>query len=297
MNRIYNMGRDIARTKAILLLVATSLLWSLGGVLIKLTDWNPVAIAGGRSAFTAILLWAYLRRPKFNWSRDQILCAIAYAGTVISFIAGNKLTATANVILLQYTAPIYVALFGFAVLKERTSKSDWITIGIVVIGMTLFFMDDIDMSGMWGNILGILSGVTFAIVTLMMRKQKDGSSLESILLGNIVTAVIGLPFMFSPPPSPTTWAVLIIMAVLQLGLPYILYSIAIKSVTALEAMLISVLDPLVSPIWVFLMIGEIPGKWSIIGGLIVLSAVTFRCIVTESKANNGRCTDTNSKFS
>jgi 23S rRNA (uracil1939-C5)-methyltransferase len=80
MNRIYNTGRNMTRTKAILLLVATSLLWSLGGMLVKLTDWNPIAIAGGRSSFTAILLWAYLRRPKFNWSRDQILCAIAYAG-------------------------------------------------------------------------------------------------------------------------------------------------------------------------------------------------------------------------
>jgi drug/metabolite transporter (DMT)-like permease len=297
MNKIYNTGKNMTRIKAILLLAATALLWSLGGVFVKLIDWNSMAIAGVRSAFTALLLWVYLRKPKFNWSRDQVLCAFAYALTVTSYVAGTKLTAAANVILLQYTAPIYVALFGFAILKERTTKADWITTGIVIAGMGLFFMDELDISGVWGNILGIISGIGFATVTLLMRKQKDGSSLESILLGNIITAAVGLPFVFGPPPAPTTWIVIIVMAILQLGLPYILYSIAMKSVKALEAVLISVLEPLVNPIWVYLMVGEIPGKWSIIGGIIVLVAVTLRCVVAASNADkiSSQCTDTGSK--
>jgi drug/metabolite transporter (DMT)-like permease len=208
-----------------------------------------------------------------------MLCAFAYSATVILFVVANKLTTAANVILLQYTAPVYVALFGFAVLKEKTTKTDWITVIVVLGGMVLFFLDDIDTTSILGNALAVLSGMTFSAVVLLMRKQKNGSPLESILLGNIITAVVGIPFMFQTAPSSTTWAGLILMGTLQLGLPYILYSAAIKSVSALEAVLIPVIEPIVNPIWVFLMIGEIPGKWSIIGGAVVLIAVTFRCAI------------------
>jgi drug/metabolite transporter (DMT)-like permease len=279
MDKNYVRSQNKSRPLAILYLIIASLLWSTGGFFIKWIQWNPIAIAGMRSAISSALIWLVLRRPKFNRSKEQMLCAFAYSATVILFVVANKLTTAANVILLQYTAPVYVALFGFAVLKEKTTKTDWITIIVVLGGMVLFFLDDIDTTSILGNALAVLSGMTFSAVVLLMRKQKNGSPLESILLGNIITAVVGIPFMFQTAPSSTTWAGLILMGTLQLGLPYILYSAAIKSVSALEAVLIPVIEPIVNPIWVFLMIGEIPGKWSIIGGAVVLIAVTFRCAI------------------
>ncbi|MFZ5969555.1 MAG: DMT family transporter [Bacillota bacterium] len=274
-------AQNVERTRAIVFLILASLLWSMGGFFIKWVQWNPVAIAGTRSAIAAVMMWIYLRKPRFTWSRDQIICAFGYAGTVILFVIANKMTTAANAILLQYTAPIYVAIFGFLVLKERTTKLDWITIAVVVCGMILFFIDEIDMTSFWGNICAIGSGVTFAVVVLFMRKQKDESPTESLLLGNILTALIGIPFMLqTAPASSSSWIGLLLLGTIQLGLPYILYALAIKSVSALEAVLIPVIEPIVNPIWVFLLIGEVPGKWAFVGGLIVLFAVTIRCVIT-----------------
>ena len=162
---------------------------------------------------------------------------------------------------------------------------DWITISIVFGGMALFFMDDLAAGGVWGNILAAISGVSFAFTAIFMRMQKDGRPIDSVLLGNILTFLICLPFMFKPVSDMKSWIALIILGLLQLGLSYILYSFAIKHVTALEALLIPVLEPILNPLWVFLVIGELPGLWSIIGGVIVLIAVTFRCIIAALKTN------------
>ncbi|HHW02340.1 MAG TPA: EamA family transporter [Thermoanaerobacterales bacterium] len=273
-----------SRMRAIIYLICAALLWSTGGFFIKWVEWNPMAIAGARSAVGAVLIGIVLRKKDLSWSREQILCALAYAATVILFVVANKLTTAANTILLQYTAPIYVALFSFAFLKERVTALDWITTVVVFGGMVLFFMDDFDTRGLLGNILAILSGMTYAAMAMLMRRQKDGSPLSSVFLGNIITALIGFPFMFRSMPSAAGFLGITLLGTVQLGLPYILYSTAIKSVSALEAVLIPVIEPITNPIWVFLMLGEVPGKGAIAGGIIVLGAVTARCIITEIKS-------------
>jgi len=267
------------RTRAIVLLVITAVLWSLGGVLIKSIQWNPVAIAGMRSAIAAITLLIVIKKPKITWSFPQIGAALAYSGTVILFVMANKTTTAANAILLQYTAPIYVALFGAWFLKEKTKIFDWVIIFIVLGGMALFFVGNISTSGILGNILAAASGVCFGFLAIFMRMQKDGSPLESVLLGNILTALIGIPFMFSSSLNTEGWVMLLIMGVVQLGIPYVLYSMAIKHVTALEVILIPIIEPLLNPVWVFFLIGEAPGPWAIVGGIIVVTAVTLRCVL------------------
>jgi drug/metabolite transporter (DMT)-like permease len=271
---------NLDRQKAVIFLVMTAILWSLGGMLIKLIEWNPMAIAGMRSAIAAIVLLIFLRRPNFTWSFPQIGGAIAYAGTVTLFVTANKLTTATNAVLLQYTAPIYIALFSKWFLGEKTTRLDWITIIAVLAGMVLFFLDELTTGNLVGNICAIASSITFAWLALFMRKQKSGSPLESILLGNILAGLIGLPFMFESNPSYSSWLGLILLGVVQLGIPYILYSKAIKHVTALEAMLIPTLEPVLNPIWVLISVGEIPGKWALAGGLIVLASVTIRGIIT-----------------
>lgn len=274
---------QINRRTAILLLIVTAVLWSLGGVFIKWVQWNPVAIAGTRSAISAGFILLVIGKPKFTWSKEQIFCALAYAATVISFVIATKMTTAANAILLQYTAPIYVALLSYMVLKEKISRIDWITIGIVICGMILFFIDDLDTSSYIGNLWAIFSGFSFACVALLMRKQRDGSPLESVFLGNLLTTLVAIPFIFQSMPSTSSWIGLGLMGIFQLGLPYVLYAIAIKSVSAIEAVLIPVIEPIINPIWVFLMIGEIPGKWAVLGGMVVVSAVTGRCILQAKK--------------
>ncbi|MDR3587144.1 MAG: DMT family transporter [Desulfosporosinus sp.] len=276
------------RHKALLLLVATAILWSLGGLLIKSVNSNPLAIAGIRSAIAIIVLLLVLKKPKFTWSFAQIGAALAYAATTILFVTATKITTAANAIFLQSTAPIYVALLSAWLLKEKIKLQDWITVLIVMSGMVLFFLDNLSTTGIFGNVIAAMSGISFALFAIFMRMQKDGSPLESILLGNLITAAIGLPFLSHSMPNASGWICLVILGVVQLGIPYILYSKAIVHVTALEAILIPVIEPLLNPVWVFLMLGEAPGPLALIGGLIVLIAITVRCVLAAlpSKALN-----------
>lgn len=269
--------------KSIVLLILTALLWSSGGVLIKLVQWNPVAIAGGRSAIALIFILLVTRKFRIELTFIKVLGGLAYAATVILFVLSNKLTTAANAILLQFTAPVYVALFGNWFLKEKMARIDWITILLVMFGMTLFFVDRLSAGSLIGNITAILSGVAFAWLVLTLRKQKNEAPIESIIIGNLLTALIGLPFMFSSMPSLESIYGLILLGVFQLGISYILYSTAIKHVTAIEAILIPVLEPILNPVWVLLIVGEMPTYWSMVGGIVVISSVTFRSLFVIMK--------------
>ncbi|MBI4765909.1 MAG: EamA family transporter [Deltaproteobacteria bacterium] len=258
------------------------LLWSLGGMLIKLVDWNPLAIAGMRSAIAFFVLLAVPRRPKLTWSGAQVGGALAYAATVILFVAANKLTTAANAILLQYTAPIYTAILGARFLGERVTRGDWATIVIVISGVMMFFVDRLTFGGLAGNLLALISGLTFAVLAVFLRKQKDESALESVLMGNLITALIGLPFMFQGSPGGQSWLGLVLLGVFQLGLSYLLYTEALKRISALEGTLITSIEPILNPVWVFLALGEKPGPWALIGGAMVLVAVTGRSLLKTS---------------
>jgi drug/metabolite transporter (DMT)-like permease len=266
------------KSRAILYLIITAVLWSSGGFLIKLVALHPLAIAGARSAIAAMVMLAYRRRLHINWSAAQLGGAACYAATVILFVTSTKWTTAANAILLQYTAPIYVAVLSYWFLKERISKLDLFTIIATIGGMFLFFLDDLSGGGIAGNIAAILSGVAFAGTALFLRKQKDDSPIESVFLGNVMAFLIGIPWMQGPGPNAAGWLGLILLGVFQLGISYILYAEAMKHVTALEGILIPVIEPILNPIWVFLLLHERPGKWAILGGIVVLMSITFRCL-------------------
>lgn len=263
--------------RAVLMLVATAALWSLGGVLIKWVNWHPVAIAGTRSLIGAALIGiAFRHELRFTWSFEQIGGALAYAGTVVLFVIANKLTTAANAILLQYTAPIYVVLFSPWFLGERVSRRDWLILFTMMGGMVLFFLDELTLDGYLGNGIALSSGLCFAWLTLFLRRQKDGSALPSLLLGNLLAGVIGLPFMLQSLPDLSSWIGLLLLGVVQLGLPYILYALALRHVLAVEGILIPMIEPVLNPLWVFLMMGEQPSPWAIVGGAIILGAAIFR---------------------
>ena len=268
------MQRSRFSAPAMLLLVAV--LWSLGGVLIKSVEWHPMAIAGMRSAIAAVVILVCVRRPRITFSRVQLVGGIAYAGTVVLFVLATRMTTAANAIFLQYTAPIYVAALAPWLLGERALRSDWLVIAVALGGIGLFFLDHLTLAGMWGNVLALASGASFAALVLALRRQRDESPIAAILLGNVFAALAGLPFMFGPGPSAQGWAALGVLGVVQLGLPYVLYGIAIRRVTALEAVLIPLAEPILNPLWVMLLVGERPGGWALVGAAMVLGAVLLR---------------------
>jgi drug/metabolite transporter (DMT)-like permease len=278
---------------AILALVACALLWSTGGLLIKAVTWNPMAIAGVRSVIGGIVILVWVRRPRFTWSFAQIMGAVSYAGCMILFVIANKLTTAANAIMLQYTAPLYAAVLGWIFLKEKASAVDWITIVVVLGGMALFFMDKLTLGGMQGNLLAVASGVFFAVAMVCFRAQKDSSSIESILLSHAVTVIVCLPFLFGGAPtfggfpglSPKASLALGVgglacLGVFQIGISSILLSFGVKHVSALQTLLTAVLEPIFNPVWVFLVLGERPGRWALVGAVVILVAVTLRSVIS-----------------
>ena len=265
------------------MLIAAALFWSLGGVLIKWVQWNPMAIAGMRSFIAAIVVFAAFPRVRMTISATTLWGAVAYAGTMITFVAATKLTPAANAILLQYTAPAWVALFGTWFLKERTRRSDWLIITLVMGGMVLFFLDELTLEGRWGNIIAISSGFCFAWLILITRKQRDSSPVLSVILGNILAGFIGLPFMFGTAPDAKGWVGLLLLGVVQLGLAYVFLVKGLRYVQALEASLILLIEPVLNPVWVLLTLGEKPGVLSVFGGMIILGSVTMRAVMPYLK--------------
>lgn len=256
-------------------LVIAALLWSLGGVLIKSVNWNPLAIAGTRSGIAALVFLLYLRRPHLTFSRGQVGAALSYAGTVVLFVLANKLTTAANAIILQYSAPIYVALLSGPLLGEWPKKEDFLAIGAVFAGMGFFFLGKMAWGNFLGNLVAIGSGVMFALLAIFLRLERDGSPFEAVLLGNILAAAIGGPFMGQGFPGGRGMVFLVILGVFQIGVAYLFYVEAVKTVTAFEACFVPIIEPILNPVWVFLFLHEAPGKWALLGGGIILLAVVF----------------------
>jgi len=271
---------DPAHSKSVGLLLVTALCWSLAGVLFKFVDWPPLAAAGARSLIAALFLLAVRGRTlRFTWSPLQLGTAFAYAGCTLLFAMANKLTTAANAILLQYTAPVWIALLGSWLLGERSTRADWLTIAAVFAGMGIFLYDGVQLDNLLGIGVAIASGAFFAVLVMLLRKQKDGSPLESVILGNVLGFLIGLPAIWAAPAlSRASLAALLVLGIVQLGLPYLFYTRAIKHVSALEAALIPVIEPILNPVWVLLFVGEKPSPLALVGGAIVLGAVTWRAV-------------------
>jgi drug/metabolite transporter (DMT)-like permease len=275
------------RERALILLAVCGLLWSTAGVLIKLVDWNAAAIWSARSAIAAAALWA-IGRPSFaRISAAEWRAACALTTTTALFILANKLTTAANAILIQYSAPIWVALLGAWLLGERASRLDWLTIGAVLVGIALFFVEQLTFDHVAGNLVALAAGVGMALNTTLLRKvatSRDEAGpldpLRPIVLSNLIGAVVGAPFvLMSPPPGLTGWSALLALGLVQQALGYLFYARAIRHAAAIDAVLVPVLEPLLSPVWVALAIGETPGPWALVGGVIVIGAVTGRALV------------------
>lgn len=266
------------RRKAVFYLVVTAILWSTSGVLIKIMDWQPLAILAGRSLFASVVFLIYLRRVPTRFNRWQLLAAGMFILTQFLFITSTKLTTAANSIFLQYTAPIYVMLLAYWWLGEKPSRTDWFAMLVIFLGLTLFFGDQLSTEGFYGNLLAILSGLTSAVMMVAFRAQKNGDPAESNLIAFLVTAAFGLPFVLKETWTVNSWLILAFLGIVQIGFAFIFFSKGIKHIPALEANLIGTLEPVLNPIWVFLFYGESMGKFALFGGLVVLGGVILSAV-------------------
>lgn len=269
------------RSRAVLFLFLAATLFSTAGLFIKIISISPLALVGARSLIAALIMAIWLRRPHFTWNRYQIGGAISLLGAQLFFVVATRQTTAANAVFIQFTAPVYVALLGIWFLGERARPLDWATMLIIGLGLFLFFGDELTPQGFWGNVNALISGISLACLMIFLRKQKDGSTAETMLLGNLLAAAIGLPFLLRESPTLADWGGVLFLGIFQLGIPFILMSVAIRTLTAVEAILIQTLEPVLNPIWVFLVVGELPTPLALLGGLIVLTAVTLRALLAS----------------
>lgn len=270
------------RNKAVLYMMLTALLWSTGGILIKLVDWHPMAIAGIRSGIAAVTVLPIVPFNKSLISKRRLIGALFYSLTLILFVSANKLTTSANAIFLQFTAPIWVVLFSKLFINIKIRRSDTITIVVIFMGMALFFLDNLNSGKLLGNILGLMSGITFAGMTIALKQQAKESPISTVFIGNFMNFLICIPFYFISMPSSKSILGLILLGVFQVGFSYILYTKAIDHLTVIEATLIPIIEPLLNPIWVIIFVGEIPKAKAIIGGIIVILSMIIRGVYQSS---------------
>ncbi len=246
---------------------------------VKLLHWHPLSIFSARGIVASVVFLIWLRRVPLRITPYLVAGAAGYMGAQFLFIFSTRLTTAANAIFLQYTAPIYVLIFGFWFLGERPRRIDWITMVVIFAGMMLFFGEDLTFDGFYGNLAAILGGVALAAMIVSTRAQKDSHPAQIFLIGSCLGGLIGLPSVLQETWSLTDVAIIAYLGIFQTGLASALYSIAIRQVPALESNLILMLEPVLNPLWVFLVIGESPAPLALLGGAVVLGAIATRAIV------------------
>lgn len=281
----------MSHKKATAITCFVALMWSLAGFNIKMIEWSPYAIAAGRSLVAVILLAPMVLRKGFQKiDRYVIGGAICYAAFNYCFITSTTLTSSAIAIMMQYTAPIYVALLSWLFLRERVGWADIISVGFVFLGMIFFFLDSNSGGSLKGNIVSIFNGITFAGISIFLRLQKDGNPALSMYLGNVISAVAGLPIMWNAGMPDTISLLFLLLAGLLVAVSYTLYAKASTGLSALETVLIPIIDPVMNPVWVFLFLDERPGALTIVGAAVILVSVTIRVVsgLTPSSASRTR---------
>lgn len=295
-------GLDAPRgetSRATLMVLAAALLWSSGGIGVKATTGPALAVAGWRAVFAlpvliaAAILEARRRRVARPWAllgRPLVWGAAAsYATMVVFYVVSMRYTTAANAILIQYTGPVYVALLSWPLLREPVRRIDWIATAGCVLGMVLFFMDEIDARGMLGNAFATLSSMGFAGVPLLMRLELrrraakgDQASPDplvalapyvSMALGNAIAMVACAPVMATTALDPRTFEVVAALGTLQIGAAYWLYGGAVGRLSAVRSTLLACIEPVLNPLWVLLVHGERPSRWALAGGAIIVGAV------------------------
>jgi DME family drug/metabolite transporter len=247
-----------------------------------------------RSLLAGATIYLIARPPLVSpWKAGWLTWALAvsYALTLVMFVSATKLTTAANAIFLQYTAPLYLLVLGAVFLNERASKLDLATVAVAFGGMGLFFVGRLEPRDTAGNVLAAASGVTLAVMFTLFRLPacRPEQRPQSMFYGNVLL-VVGLLAvnlgrrewgMFQPGLADV--AGLMFLGIVQIGIAYLLFGFGVARVGALEASLIGMIEPVLNPVWVFLALGERPGWWAVLGGAIIITAVTARTVTVERR--------------
>lgn len=274
-----------AEQRGTLYVFLSAALYSIGGLCIKLINWNGIAINGARTAIALVVIGLYLMvtKHKLKLNRWVALGALAVCGTNTLYAVANKLTTAANTIVLQFTAPIFVIVLSMLFFRKRPKRLDVLACVLVLGGVLLFFVESLSAGGMLGNALALLSGVTYAGV-FMLNDLPDGDPISSVFWGDVFSAVIGLPFVLTQPRlDPKGIIALVVLGVFQVALAYILLTEGLKTTPPVTASLVSGIEPVLNPVLVAVFYHETIGPLSLVGAVIVVgSIVLYNILLTRA---------------
>jgi drug/metabolite transporter (DMT)-like permease len=276
--------------RARLLVLAAAVLFSTGGALIKSTSLTAWQVASFRSGIAALAILAMLRGARRVPDGPTWMVGVIYAATMVLFVVANKLTTAANAIYLQATAPLYILLLAPVLLKEHVKRADVVFMLALALGLGAFFMGQEPATGTapnpsLGNMAALASGLTWAGTVMGLRylgrrNPHDPRATEpSLVAGNVLASAMTLPLALPLGDVPARDLVIIaFLGVFQIGLAYVCLSGGIGGVPALEASLLLLVEPVLNPVWAWLVHGEAPGPWALTGGAIIMAATTLRTL-------------------
>lgn len=271
--------------KGLIYISFCALLWSSGGLFIKVLTLDAYQISFYRSLIAAItiIIISVVRKInlKFEFDIISVLCSLMYSFILVLFVIATKLTTAANAIFLQFTAPIYLLLLEPIFLKTKFDKKNMIALSFCLLGMVMFFFGKLDMTSIQGNLIAIGSGISFALFTLFLKWKKQLHKTENtiiyIIAGNLLVCVFCLPMVYDKLAIDFSQTlILIYMGVFQIGISYIIFNEGIKYISATESMIIAMLEAILNPIWVYIGVGEVPSVYAVIGSVIILLTIVWR---------------------
>ncbi len=261
-------------------MLGAALLWSTGGLGIKALSEPPLKVAFYRSAFAAVALFVMLRPRVRRWSPAFLAALATYAACLVSFVVATKWTTAANAIFLQYAGVVWVLLLSPVVVGEPLRLRDAAAVAAAVAGMALFFVGRFGPGGR-GDWMGLASSFFFAGLVLSLKREGESGAQAVVTWGNVVAVAALFPFVAGDLSlSPRSAAILAGLGIFQLACAYVLFVRGLKHVTATQASLIGMAEPVANPIWVFFFLGERPSRYAILGGAIVLGAIAWRTLAS-----------------
>ncbi len=259
-------------------------LWSIAGLFIKLVDGNGFVIAGFRGLFAAIttIIYMLISGIKFRVNKTVITTGMFMSMLFFAFVVSNKLTTAANAIVLQFTTPVWIMLLNWILFKEKLKRRDALAALVTLIGIALCFFNGLESGKLLGNFIAIFAGLMMGVMYICLGNSGDIDRINGTLMGHILTAMVGIPFLSFTENhlDGRAFICLLILGVVQLGIPYILLNLSAKTCPPFACSLLGAMEPLLNPVWVALFANEIPGILSIIGGVIVIVTVTIWCILS-----------------
>jgi drug/metabolite transporter, DME family len=277
-------GQTAARLQAL----AAAVLFSTGGAGIKVEAFDAAQVSALRSGIAAVALLVWLR-GRVHWSWPAAGAGVIYAGMLTLFVTATKLTTAANAIFLQSTAPLYLLVLAPLLLGERFRPRDLVYLAAVAVGMIFCFVGRpvataTASNPALGNLLGAASGLVWALTLLSLRylgrnEASQSTTITAVVAGNVVACLGALPAALPlPAASAMEWATLVYLGVFQIGLAYVFLSSAVRRLPALEVSLLLLLEPTLNPIWTWIVRGEHPGQWTIIGGAVIVAATGVKAM-------------------